>query len=353
MRTVASTPEDVDEDDFLGKTERYTAVSGLFFCSRPFHRVLNALQDALNALPPVINYFPLRAPILLNWKRSFGLRFPPQSLGDALADFRNARNKQTLYNGDFSGTFYMIENFVVYAGQLGVALSQKEAMDPKAKEAANMAVRAAVMTALHPLSHASTWAIVSDERIGLRRALEQMRNEGVPLWNGVGERVMVAMIGGLVRDHVTLPAATELRLRVFGPGLTTAQVLQMPINRPSMMRRVRSSIADIYQSSVSSLSLSALLYPLECVRMRVESQYAVFHKAKYAGVLDCCRKVLAEEGVGGFYRGFYSWALLAPVEIVWPLMAWAVASLVVHAVFEEEADDEDDEPAAARQLNFK
>ena len=52
------------------------------------------------------------------------------------------------------------------------------------------------------------------------------------------------------------------------------------------------------------------------------------------------------------YRGFYSWALLAPVEIVWPMMAWAVASLLVHAVFEEEADDDADDFAATRQLNF-
>ena len=312
----------------------------------------DALQETLNSLPPVFNYFPLRAPILLNWKRSFSLRFPPQSLGDALADFRNARNKQTLYNGDFSGTFYMIENFVIFVGQTGVAMAQKSPMPPLTKEAANMAVRAAVMTALHPLSHAATWAIMSEERIGLRRALEQMRAEGVPLWNGVGGRVIVALTGAVVRDHVTMPAATRLRLQLFGPALSPRQVLQMPLNRPSMLRRVRSSIADIYAASLSSYSLGALLYPLECVRMRVESQYAVFHAAKYTGFFDCVRVVLKEEGVAGLYRGFYSWALLAPVEIVWPLLAWAVASLVVHAVFEEEADDEDEEPAATRRLHF-
>jgi hypothetical protein len=295
----------------------------------------------------VLNYFPLRAPILLNWKRSFGLRFPPQSMGDALADFRNARSKQGLYNGDFSGTLYMIENFVVYAGQAGVLLSQKAPMQPLAKEAANMAVRAAVMTAMHPLSHAATWAIVSDERIGLRRALEQMQSEGVPLWNGVGGRVVAALTGAVVRDHVTLPMATSLRVQVFGPALTTQEVLHMRISRPSMMRRVRSSIADIYTSSLSSLSLGVLLYPLECVRMRVESQYAVFHTAKYSGFLDCIARVMADEGVRGFYRGFWSWAMLAPVEIVWPMMAWAVAALVVHAVFDEEADDEDDEEMQA------
>jgi hypothetical protein len=34
MRAVATNPEDVDEDDFLGKAERYSAVSSPFFLGK-------------------------------------------------------------------------------------------------------------------------------------------------------------------------------------------------------------------------------------------------------------------------------------------------------------------------------
>ena len=288
----------------------------------------------MSTLPPVINYLPLRTPILLNWKRSFSLRFPPQSLGDAVADFRNTRSKSALYHGNFSGTFSLVETILIWAAQAGVQVA-----DPRVREVSRLTIRAAVMTALQPCAQAGTWAIMSDENIGMARALSQMTAEGVPLFNGAAARVAAAITTGLVREHVTAPAARAMREYAIPHPLTAEQ--KKVFDRPTMMRRVKEAVADIYASSLALFSASAITYPLECVRMRVESQYAVFHTMKYSGTLDCIRTVYATEGVAGFYRGFYSWALIGPVELLWPLFAWATASLLVYSVFEDEADDEE------------
>ena len=57
-------------------------------------------------------------------------------------------------------------------------------------------------------------------------------------------------------------------------------------------------------------------------------------------MIDCIRKVWSGEGLRGFYRGFHSWFLVAPVEILWPAFAWSVATVLVYAIFEDDPDDE-------------
>jgi len=55
--------------------------------------------------------------------------------------------------------------------------------------------------------------------------------------------------------------------------------------------------------AISTSTAASLVYPLSCVRTRMQAQGTLAHPHRYDGMRDCFRKTFAREGMRGFYRG--------------------------------------------------
>ncbi len=302
------------------------------------------MQNQALELPQVLNMIPLRASLGLHWKRTFAKDEDPSSMFDAWASFKNDCRDDTSKHGSNSGYVYMGENLTAAIAQKLVDVGFDEDTDYKVgRGVARLGAKSAVVGALHPLSQAATYSIVCEDNIGVLEALRRMRRNGVPLWNGVGARVVVMLMATVTRDFAAAPVVVSLRNVTFGPAIKPADAKNLPFDRPTMFRRIKDAIGNIYASSFTNLAVQSLLYPLECVRMRMETQYFVKSSPRYASAIDCIKRVYRSEGWRGFYRGFHAWSLAVPLEVLWPLGAWTIATALVYVFFKEEADDDVDD----------
>ena len=57
-------------------------------------------------------------------------------------------------------------------------------------------------------------------------------------------------------------------------------------------------------AQLTSVTAGLLAYPFDTVRKRIQMDAGRANK-NYSGAFDCFGKILAQEGVAGFYRAFY------------------------------------------------
>ncbi|KAJ3228559.1 Mitochondrial carrier protein ymc2 [Chytriomyces hyalinus] len=76
----------------------------------------------------------------------------------------------------------------------------------------------------------------------------------------------------------------------------------------------RSDVAGWMQcvfGACSGYALWTVMYPVDAIKSKIQTDSFVASERKYKGILDCVRKVFATDGVMGFYRGFVTTMLRA------------------------------------------
>ncbi|KAJ3416929.1 Mitochondrial carrier protein ymc2 [Chytridiales sp. JEL 0842] len=63
--------------------------------------------------------------------------------------------------------------------------------------------------------------------------------------------------------------------------------------------------------AMSGYTLWIMIYPIDSIKSKLQTDAFEPSKQKYSSTLDCARKVLKAEGMGGFYRGFWACMLRA------------------------------------------
>lgn len=143
---------------------------------------------------------------------------------------------------------------------------------------------------------------------GVMNALSRIsKTEGVTaLWNGCLPTVARAM--ALNFGQLAFFSEAKAQLKRFDGTLTTGQ-------------------QSLAASAVAGFFASFFSLPFDFVKTRLQKQGKGADK-RYNGALDCVRKVIKEEGIGRFYRGFGTYYVrIAPHAMLTVLFADMLASL--------------------------
>jgi solute carrier family 25 phosphate transporter 23/24/25/41 len=87
-----------------------------------------------------------------------------------------------------------------------------------------------------------------------------------------------------------------------GLNLSTFETLKHTYLKYNDVSHVPSSVVMVI-GMISTCIAATSVYPLSCVRTRLQAQGSPAHPFVYSGMRDCMRKTLKREGVKGFYRG--------------------------------------------------
>lgn len=86
-------------------------------------------------------------------------------------------------------------------------------------------------------------------------------------------------------------------------GLTWTLFEQIKRVRSSMFTRPAKDIENSIMGCMASATTVCIMIPMDTVKTRLVTQMNYPDMVAYKGINDCFRRVLAEEGVGAFYRG--------------------------------------------------
>jgi solute carrier family 25 carnitine/acylcarnitine transporter 20/29 len=81
----------------------------------------------------------------------------------------------------------------------------------------------------------------------------------------------------------------------------------------------RSQVSPLKQLSFGALSgyvLWIMIYPIDVVKSKIQTDSLDKTTAKYKSTLDCFRQTFATDGFKGFYRGFTACMLRAGIFII-------------------------------------
>ncbi|KAJ3073564.1 Mitochondrial carrier protein ymc2 [Podochytrium sp. JEL0797] len=117
----------------------------------------------------------------------------------------------------------------------------------------------------------------------------------------------------------------------YGIYFMTYEVLmqrQMKIQKTTKRGDIAGWMQCLF-GAASGYTLWTVMYPIDAIKSKIQVDSFELKDRKYTGIVDCVKKVMAAEGVMGFYRGFVTCMLRAgPVNGV-TFMAYEAAMRVM------------------------